>query len=97
MNSLVERFIRSGEARIRIGFVREFVEWWLMLGRMWSSMSLRTAPALAAAVTTAMGAGGSAAGLLLASLTASSNVQASTPADSNEVGRTEEEEQSQEK
>ena len=67
-----------------------------MLGSMWSSISVRTAPAVAAAVTTAMGAGGSAAGLLLASLTASSPVQASTPADSNEVGRAEKE-QSQEK
>lgn len=34
---------------------------------MWSTMSVRTAPAVAAAVTTVAGCGGSAAGLLLAS------------------------------
>jgi len=56
---------------------------------MWSSMSVRTAPAVAAAVTTAAGCGGSAAGLLLASFNADSSERSSTQSNSPDVEKSE--------
>lgn len=56
---------------------------------MWSSMSVRTAPAVAAAVTTAAGCGGSAAGLLLASLNSDSSERSSAQTNSVNVEKSE--------
>lgn len=50
---------------------------------MWSSLTVRTAPAVAAAVTTASVAGGSAAGLLLASFSLSNSEQSPALTSSN--------------